>query len=366
MPVSVSVSRLSIDLRMVNASGIGTYISNIVPRVIKALPNCTFDLIGDPVELRSLDWTHSTNVRLISCCSPIYSLREQIDHVTMIAKGTDLFWSPHYNIPVLSRTKLLVTVHDVFHLSMAHYLKGFHQKIYAKLMFNILMRKATAIICPSKYTVTELIRKTGKRHSNIHVTYNAVDPAWFNVERDASPHERPYLVFVGNVKPHKNLKGLIQAFETLRDTIPHDLVIIGKKEGFITADEDTLTRVNSGRIVFTGYLKENELRRYVAHADALVLPSFYEGFGIPPLEAMACGCPVIVSACSSLPEVCGDASLYCNPYDSRDIAAKIKEVLTNERLRSLMIHKGRARAGQFTWESSAEKTAQVINGVLAN
>ncbi|WP_237754215.1 glycosyltransferase family 1 protein [Geobacter sp. OR-1] len=278
-----------------------------------------------------------------------------------------MYWSPHYNIPLFSKAKLLVTVHDVFHLTMAHYLKGLHQRLYARYMFITLMRKASAILCPSKYTVTELIRMTGLRRDDIKVAYNAVDPAWFAIERASSPHQRPYLLFVGNVKPHKNLKGLIRAFDAIRESIPHDLVIVGKKEGFITADEETMAMAHrlTQRIVFTGYVADSELRRYFAHADALVLPSFYEGFGLPTIEAMACGCPAIVSACSSLPEVCGDAALYCNPYDYKDIAARIRELLEDRTLRDEMIAKGRTRAKRFTWESSAATTAGVISDILA-
>jgi glycosyltransferase involved in cell wall biosynthesis len=355
--------RITIDMRMLHASGIGIYLANLVPLVMELLPHCRFSLIGNPEELAPIA-AGQARAEVIPCTVPIYSVSEQLEIRRITPADSAVFWSPHYNIPLFCKARLLVTVHDVFHLSMSHYLKGAHQRIYAKVMFHTIMRKAAAILCPSKYTVTELIRMTGYRRDNIHVTYNAVDPAWFEVERQAPLRERPYLLFVGNVKPHKNLKGLIQAFETLRDTIGHDLVIVGKKEGFITADDDTLTRAGSGRIMFTGYVEDSELRRYVAHADALILPSFYEGFGIPPIEAMACGCPTIVSACSSLPEVCRDAALYCNPYDHLDIAARITELLLDRELRDEMAAKGRRHAQQFTWQASAATTARVISDML--
>jgi glycosyltransferase involved in cell wall biosynthesis len=353
-------------MRMLHASGIGIYLSNLVPLVMSLLEGSRFSLIGHPAELASIA-NGQPRATVIPSTVPIYSIAEQMEIRRITSSDTDLFWSPHYNIPLLSPAKLLVTVHDVYHLSMAHYLKGLHQKFYARFMFNTIMRKATAILCPSKYTVTELIRMTGQRRGDIHVTYNAVDQEWFAIERDVSPHSRPYLLFVGNVKPNKNLKGLIRAFESLSESIPHDLVIVGKKEGFITADDDTiaLAHEQTRRIVFTGYVEDSELRRYFAHADALILPSFYEGFGIPPVEAMACGCPAIVSACSSLPEVCGDAALYCNPYDYLDIAARIRELLDNKQLSAEMIAKGRIRARQFSWERSAATTAKVISDILA-
>jgi glycosyltransferase involved in cell wall biosynthesis len=353
---------ITIDMRMLHASGIGIYLSNLVPLVMERLPGCRFHLLGDPEELAAL-LAAQPRARVIPCTVPIYSVAEQRVIPRVTPPSSEVFWSPHYNIPLLCRGKLLVTVHDVFHLSMSHYLKRMHQRMYARIMFRTIMRKATTILCPSKYTVTELIRMTGYRRDSIYVTYNAVDPAWFEVARSASVTGRPYILFVGNVKPHKNLKGLIRAFDTLKSQIPHDLVIVGKKEGFITADDDTL-RVDSGRILFTGYVQDSELRSYVANADALILPSFYEGFGIPPLEAMACGCPTIVSAGSSLPEVCRDAALYCNPYDHLDIAARISELIQNPGLRDEMAAKGRQHAQQFTWDASAATTARVISDML--
>jgi len=149
--------------------------------------------------------------------------------------------------------------------------------------------------------------------------------------------------------------------------VPHDLVIVGQKEGFITGDRKVESGAAElgGRVKFTGLVDDALLKRYVACADALVLPSFYEGFGFPPLEAMACGCPAIVSDRASLPEICGDAALYCNPDDVEDIAARMLEVATNEALRAQLRERGLARARQFTWDRCASETLAVIERLQA-
>jgi glycosyltransferase involved in cell wall biosynthesis len=193
-----------------------------------------------------------------------------------------------------------------------------------------------------------------------------VDESWFDIRKTQNPHEKPFLLYVGNVKPHKNLSGLIRAFALIADQTNHDLLIVGKKEGFITGDETSSVEGAKleGRVRFTGHVSDASLRQYVAHAEVLVFPSLYEGFGLPPLEAMAAGCPVIASGVASLPEICGDAALYCNPYQPRDIASKILELLADDELRRALKLKGSARARKFTWETCVQETCTVIEGLL--
>jgi glycosyltransferase involved in cell wall biosynthesis len=223
------------------------------------------------------------------------------------------------------------------------------------------------VICNSRFTADELTRVVGVPASRIEVIHMGVDEGWFAVGEPARPHKKPYFVFVGNVKEHKNVAGLVDAFRRIADKVPHDLVILGKKEGFITGDRKVEggTAALGGRVKFTGFVDDALLKRYVACADALVLPSFYEGFGFPPLEAMACGCPSIVSDRASLPEICGDAALYCNPDDAGDIAARMIEVATNEALRDELREKGLARARRFTWDRCARETVALIERLQA-
>ena len=340
---------LTVDARMLHASGVGTYIQNLLPRLVAHLPETQFCFIGDVNALRAL-FGQAERVHVSECKAPIYSPREQFDLLRLIPRDTEVFWSPHFNIPLGYRGKLLVTVHDVFHLAMPEFVGGLHKQLYARMIFNAVGRKASAILTDSAFTGAELTRFI-KKPPPIYPVHLGVDKAWFKLPTTPRPHPRPYLLFVGNVKPHKNVRGLIEAFARLAPACSYDLIIIGQREGFITADTQVAeqARALGDRVTFTGWLTDPQLKQYVAHANALVLPSFYEGFGLPPLEAMACGTPVIVSRAASLPEVCDDAALYCDPHSPRDIADKIERLMSDEALREDLRQKGLARAKTFSW-----------------
>ena len=357
---------LTIDLRMIDSSGIGTYLKNLIPQIIEYLPEASFNLLGKyKVIEKHIDLKYNRNITLIQTGAPIYSLLEQIEIPKKIPKNTSLFWSPHYNIPLLYKGKLLVTVHDLFHLAMRQMVPGIHKKNYAKIMFAKVSSKADAIICISEFTKRELVRFTHCQEEKIHLIYNGTNKS-NNIAQECSPYPRPYLLFVGNVKPNKNLVNLIRSFEIVKNIIPHDLVIVGKKEGFITGDEYVFKKAAElgSRIRFTGYIDDATLIQYYRHATALVFPSIYEGFGLPPLEAMACDCPVIVSNKASLPEVCGDAALYCDPFNCEDITTKILDIINDQKLRETLAFNGKRRISLFKWEECAKKTLAIIETIL--
>ncbi|GGK34159.1 glycosyl transferase [Caldalkalibacillus thermarum] len=356
---------ICIDMRMIESSGIGTYLYNLVLRLIRDT-DYNYYLLGSRRSLNKII-VQNKSINFVEFDEKIYSLKEQI-YFTNHLSDIDLFWSPHYNIPIFYKGKLLVTVHDVFHLAMPKFVNGFHKKLYAKFMFSQIRKKADAILTVSEFSKKELNRWTKIESSKVYVTHNGVDESWFNVSRTQKVHDKPYFLFVGNVKPHKNLIRLLKAFESIKDEIPHDLIIIGKKEGFITGDAKVAEQAKllDNRVHFTGYIEDDLLKKYMANAESLVFPSLYEGFGLPPLEAMACGTPVIVSNVASLPEVCGDAALYCNPHNVEDIADKMKLLIENPSLRESLRKKGLERARMFSWEKCARETLAVIEEVLSN
>lgn len=360
------MTSIAVDVRMLHASGIGTYLRHLLPLVIRSMDDVVFHLLGDSGAMDALRWQAMPNVRLVDCKAPIYSIREQFELARKIPETTDLFWSPHYNIPLLYRGRLLVTVHDVFHLAMPEFVGGLHKRLYAKAMFGAVTRSADAVVCDSEFTARELVRFTGVSRQKLRVIRLGIDSSWFASVKAPSPQAKPFLLFVGNVKPHKNLVRLLDAFASIAEVVPHDLVIVGKKEGFITGDEVVKERALrlGDRVHFTGYIDDAALRQYFSRAEALVFPSLYEGFGLPPLEAMASGCPVIVSNAASLPEVCGEAAVYCDPYSSEDIAQKILLVLRDASLRADLIRKGLEQARKFSWEACAEETSRVMRGLL--
>lgn len=359
--------RLTIDCRMLRHSGITSYILNTVPHLVAAHPEAHFNLLGDPKEMAEHAWTRAGNVTCIACTAPIYSIPEQRELPRRIPKETDLLWCPHYNIPVLYRGKLVATLHDALHIAMPQFAGGgAHKRAYARLMFSALRRRASTIMCDSQFTAAELARHVRGHTSQLRVIYLGVAESWLHVEKGPRPHDRSYLLYVGNVKPHKNLLRLLEAFGQVRDQVPHDLVIVGRREGFITPDEAVgLKAAELGlRVQFTGHVDHSALQQYYAHADALVFPTLYEGFGLPPLEAMACGCPVVASRAASLPEVCADAALYCDPYSAADIAARIHQIVRDDALRSELVRKGLERARGFRWEETASAVWEALEQAL--
>jgi glycosyltransferase involved in cell wall biosynthesis len=363
-------NNIFIDSRMIDSSGIGTYLRNVIPSILSQNDTYHYMLLGDIIRLNQIFSELTNNLELKELRSAIYTISEQLELKRILSDKCTLFWSPHYNIPLSIKGKLIVTVHDVFHLALPQLVGGMHKRYYAKIMFNIVRRKANAILCDSYFTKHELERLTSKGSPGqlIETVYLGIDKIWFSVRKEASPHPRPYLLFVGNVKPHKNLGRLLEAFSRITGLISQDLVIVGKKEGFITKDRviEVKSRQLNDRVFFTGYVSDFDLRQFYAHADALVLPSLYEGFGLPPLEAMACGTPAIVSKVASLPEVCSDAALYFNPYDPDDISQKIIDLLSNQGLRANLTQKGYDQARKYTWEKCAKETCSVIEKVLTN
>lgn len=353
--------KIGIDVRMIKSSGIGRVIENILKRIIPRNTEWKFILLGRKYELLSYGFSQFGNVMIIDCNSPIYSCSEQIELYRKIPKGIDLFWSPHYNIPLFYRGKLIVTVHDVFHLAMLHGIKNIHKRFYAKMLFYSLSKKADKIICVSHFTANELMKYVNINEKKVSVIYNGIDEKWFHIKKQKKPHIKKYILYIGNIKPHKNLVRLLKAFQMLQEQIPHDLILVGKKEGFITGDNQIeRLKINKERVFFTGYVSEETLEQYLVYADLMVFPSLYEGFGLPPLEAMACGCPVATSNAAAIPEICEDYVTYFDPYDINDIAEKIL-LISNNPIEDRKSPKGMTK---FNWDKEIIKYENIIKNVI--
>ncbi len=373
------MKRLAIDLRMYRASGIGTFLQNLVPLMVVSGRDIDFTLIVDG-DLRDRSLLDSGNVVTRCCGSPVYSVSEQFGIPGKVPR-CDIFWSPHYNIPLLPvrARKRVVTIHDVFHLAFSDRL-SLPQRFYAALMINSAVRLSDKVITVSEFSKSEIVRFTGVREDRIEVVYNGIDRNSFRVIRDSSPIKavgakyglpERFVLYVGNVKPHKNLVRLLRAFERLTryGVEDHGLVVVGKKEGFITGDEEIFRMLKCNadlekRVLFTGYVENEELPLLYNSASLFVFPSLYEGFGLPPLEAMACGCPTVVSSAASLPEVCGDAAYYVDPHDVDSIADGMRRVLTDDDLRRRLVAKGHERVARFSWESAAGRILRLFEEVL--
>lgn len=354
------MKNITVDARMINSSGIGTVIKNILKRMIVLKPEWNFFILGNLLELRKYDFLKQNNVKLISCEAPIYSIKEQIELIKKIPKETDVMWSPHYNIPIFYKGKLIVTVHDVFHLAMPQFVKGIHKRLYARFMFNMVKYKANKIICVSNFTASELEKYVSIDKNKVEVVYNGIDKEWFNVNLEKPVYDKPYLLYVGNVKPHKNLINLVKAFELIKDKIPHDLIIVGKKEGFITGDKNIfkLTEKMSDRIIFTGYIDDNLLKQYYKQADLFIFPSLYEGFGLPPLESLATGTRVICSDILVLKEICKNMVDYFEPLDIDSISRCIIKNINNKKNDSII------NFYDYNWNICVRKYIEVIESII--
>ncbi|HEX2917075.1 MAG TPA: glycosyltransferase family 1 protein [Edaphobacter sp.] len=358
---------LTIDLRWIDASGVGTYIKGILPGLISHLTDVSITGIGDAARIREFNWSQAPNFRTMDCRADRYSIAEQVQLPRAIPRTTDLFFSPYYTTPLLYTGKLAVTVHDLSHLLSEEITSDFRKKIYAKTMFRALVKRASIIFTVSQFTKSELLRYTNVRASKVLPIHLGVASEWRHARNVGALRSQPYLIYVGNIKPNKNLGRLVEGFLRVRDRIPQDLVIVGQKDGFLTGESSKLfDRIYeaSDRIHLMGQVPYKDLLALVGHADALIMPSLYEGFGLPPIEAMAAGVPALVSTAASLPEVCGDAALYFDPLHEDQIGNAILRIASDQSLRLSLREAGLRRSQQFTWDTCAEKTAHALLGCL--
>ena len=362
-------SQITIDLRMYRMSGIGRYLQNLMPDLIPRLDVQRIRLLGNTAELANECWANDSRIELREFRTSIFSVAEQLPRLRSPYRDTGLLWVPQYNIPLLYRGKLLVTIHDVCQLAYPEVLANGLQRRYARHLLSAVATRAEAVICVSEFTASEVHKYLGVDRSRITVTHPPVItfPA-VSDNSQSGPNDPPYLLAVGNIKKHKNIKRLIAAFERVQHQIPHRLIVVGKQDGFLNSETDlgSVSTLLKGRVHFTGHVSEQELARYYRHAESLIFPSIYEGFGFPLVEAMAQGCPVACSNTSSLPEVAGDAALLFNPFSEEDIARALLTIAIDRNLRAMLIGRGLKRVESFRGGGCAEKTSAVINNLLSS
>jgi glycosyltransferase involved in cell wall biosynthesis len=288
----------------------------------------------------------------------------------MVRYPPDLLFVPAHVLPIVHPRRSVVTIHDLGYL----YHPEAHRpldRIYLDLSTRYNARAATRLIADSSATQHDLIERYGVGPDKITVVYPGYDKTIFQPVRDEETIEvvkarygitDDYILFVGTLQPRKNLTSLIKAFSDLQlPTSNLQLVIAGKKgwlykEIFRQVEELGL----EAKAVFTGYVPEGNLPALLSGARLFVFPSLYEGFGLPVLEAMACGTPVVCSKVSSLPEVAGDAAVLVDPLDVKGLAAAMERVLGDEELRSDLINRGFAQVRKFSWEKCARETLHVL------
>jgi glycosyltransferase involved in cell wall biosynthesis len=358
--------RIAIDARKWRDYGIGTYVRNLVRHLARLDRETTYFLFcrsGDEATLRDL----AENFIPVVDNSAAYRFREHVSIPLQLRRlGADLIHSPHYVIPLLCARHKVVTIHDCIHLLFPQYLPS-GALTYAHFMMGAALRRSDLVFTVSEASRRDILHfypdADGER---IQVVPNAIDPAILEppgeeeMERVRERYQirGRFVLYAGNIKPHKNLERLITAFGMLKQRSGHEdlkLLIIGDEVNRYPSLRRSVEGAGIRQDVrFFGFVPDSTLSALYRLASVFAFPSLYEGFGLPPLEAMACGTPVVTSRLSSLPEVVGDAALLVDPYSAEDIASGIERVLANSDLAASMVAKGRERVSAFSWERSVK------------
>jgi len=285
----------------------------------------------------------------------------------MKKQGIDIFFAPSsFVIPALltksSKIKTVITIHD-----LVVFLFPETQSAKTLILEKIFMKRAAklsgAITVVSENTKKDLIEKFGIKDEKITVIPCSASEDFRPI--DLPPARKKFFLAVGTVEPRKNYETLIRAFSMIRKSCPNHHLIIAGKQGWGGENLDQIIRENylQKHVHFLGYVTNKTLNKLYNLAEALVFPSYYEGFGIPPLEAMNAGCPVIASHSSSMPEVIGDAGVYCDPESPAQFAKAMETLIKDPQAREELINKGRIRSKSFSWDSSAEKLYTLIKNL---
>jgi len=362
MRIGIDMSSLSDD-----KTGVGYYAVNLVKAIGKADSSNMYFLYIREKYFQCFSDLGSNFTRKIIPDSRRYNLpKTQISLAYSIWKDKlDLFYSPAFFIPFICLCRSVITIHDLTHVVFPEKQMKKHLFVFNSLL-PYSIKRSSRIVADSMNTKKDIIRVFKVPEEKIRVVYAAAGDS-FRPIKDEKAIARikqkygissDYILFVGTIEPRKNIISLIQAYSLLKKNKPVDykLVIVGKKGWMYSEVFNTVKELNlSEEIIFTYYTPEEDMVGLYNGAKVFVYPSLYEGFGLPPLEAMACGVPVITSNVSSLPEVVGDAAIMVNPADINQLAESISRVINDEELRRKMIERGLERARMFSWGKTAKE-----------
>ncbi len=361
--------------------GYGTYIRNLIRAmaelerelefVLVVKPGAAEDFGALPGNFRVEEYakTHSPQVEHVLFPLFLRSLRADLIHI------------PINRVPVLMPRPYVVTIHDMSSL-VFDYGSDTRDRLHLWRFRRGLMR-ASRVIAVSGATRRDVLNLMNLPPEHVLKIYNAIDPGFLALETDARKRQEvldryqihyPFLLYAGSVNPRKNVARIVEAMALLRQDLESHpkykdlrLVIIGDQISKYPALRRAVhqSRVND-MVRFLGFVKREELKVFYQGAEAFVFPSLYEGFGLPPLEAMALGTPVVASGVSSLPEVVGDAAMIVKPENVFDIARGVREVLLDEGLRADLIAKGHEQVKRFSWYDTARQVLEMYRDVLGN
>ena len=368
--------RIGIDIQTVIArpTGVGRYVAGLVGALA--------GLSGEE-EYRLFYFDFTRRGRVPGIADPRFDLRPirlipgrtyhalaenlGFPDISRFAGRCDLYHFPNFIIPPCARGKAAVTVHDLSFARFPQYAEAGNLKRIEK-RFTLSLERADAIIAVSEFSKRELVEICGVSPDRVTVTSHGVRIA--PRLRPARPVPFPYFLFVGTIEPRKNLGTLLDAWRILKGRNgarwTHRLFVVGRHGWRCTpAKEQAREKGVDADVIVLDYVRDEDLPDLYGAAEALVYPSLYEGFGFPPLEAMACGTPVIASNAPAIPEVVGDAAVLCDPRDAEGFAEAMLRVRDDAALRTDLSARGLARAGRFTWERTARETLALYRRLLA-
>ncbi len=368
---------IAVDARRVRDFGIGTYIRSLM-HALGALDTInTYTIISAAADVRTLSGLPE-NFRHAPYARTDTSL---MDHVAfplfLRSLSPDLVHIPLNRVPLMMTGPYVVTIHDMASLLFPEEESSLKFQ-FRRYLFRRGLERATRVMAVSDATKRDVESYLGIPSRRIRRVYNAPDPGFLDHPHGPGSEEHrrileryqiayPYVLYAGNIRRHKNVPRLIEAFAVLRGQLASHpeykdlrLVIIGDTITQYPAVRQAVIKSRVEQMVrFLGFVPFDTLRCFYESAAAFAFPSRYEGFGLPPLEAMACGTPVVASNTSSLPEVVGDSAMLVNPENVFDIARGIREILLDESLRVELVRRGREHVARFSWESTARQVLEI-------
>jgi glycosyltransferase involved in cell wall biosynthesis len=373
--------KIGIDIRRMTEFGVGTYIRNVVRTLCRLDQENQYFLIGPPAKVQEIG-ALPPNFQNIAAVAPEHSFRGYQEFRTALKRlNCDLVHIPNlFSVPRLLPCPYVMTVHDMLeHMSRTRQQAGLWGACNMQMTRQVL-RGAARVFAVSKFTCTEIEKLFEIPTCQIDVVYNAIDERFLRGHASATDRELieqryqvnyPFLLYAGRISPHKNVVRMIEAFSALKTELEKDqaypdlkLIIIGDD---LSGNPDLRrTVVRSGvqnDVRFLGFIPIEVLRIFYDSAKIFVFPSLYEGFGLPPLEAMAHGTPVVTSNATSLPEVVGNAAVLVNPENVFDIMRALHRVLMDEALRARMKERGYRQVTKFSWENSVRRVLDTYHQV---
>ena len=354
------IKNIVIDIRMIEHTGIGVYIQSIINIILKNISDHNVILLIN----KNIDYSKYIDIEnytLIKITSPIYSIREQFEIPFKLGNNIDLYWSPHYIFPLLLRTKIILTVHDIYHIVDTS-MNKIIRKFYCYIMFKIIKRKSLPIISVSKFTKHEIVRNFNINDENVNVVYNGLEDIWHSTKNYRDNNE---ILYVGTNKKHKNIELLINAFEKVNVKQKYNLVLIGKFDFSLMNTDINRYIKDNPNIIHIDQVERNDLLYYYNNAKLFVFPTLYEGFGFPPLEAMSCSCPTLVSDIDVLKEIYLDGTYYFKSNNINDLVDKMNILLENNDITNNVINKSKQVINRYSWDICGMQTTEIINNQLS-